>query len=149
MAGKQESQEWVAKLGIGSHVHLLPTLSQHSLWGIFQRAEVYVSPSVHDGTPNSFLEALACGCFPVVGDIESFREWITPGDNGLLVDAANPRALADAIIQALSQSNMRERARVRNRQLVKERADKKVLTEKIDAFYQRIGGKFEGSRADN
>jgi hypothetical protein len=44
-----------------------------------------VSPAIHDGTPNSLLEGMACGCFPVAGDLESIREWITHGQNGLLV----------------------------------------------------------------
>ena len=90
MAGQPEALEWVERLKIGQQVHLLPTLPQAQLWEIFLRAEVFVSPSVHDGTPISLLEAMACGCLPVVGDIESMREWITPGVNGLLADAASP-----------------------------------------------------------
>jgi glycosyltransferase involved in cell wall biosynthesis len=54
---------------------------------VFRGAQIVVSPSIHDGTPNSLLEAMACGCFPVAGDLESIREWITHGQNGLLFDA--------------------------------------------------------------
>ena len=46
---------------------------------VFQGARVAVSPSTHDGTPNTLLEAMSCGSFPVAGDIESLREWIEPG----------------------------------------------------------------------
>ena len=72
------------------HVLLLPYLDQQQLWQLFSRAQVYVSLSSHDGTPNTFLEALACGCFPVVGDIESLREWLEPERTGLLVDPTRP-----------------------------------------------------------
>jgi len=80
-------------LHIFDNVTLMPMLSQSELWREFARSMVSVSVSVHDGTPNSLLEAMAVGCLPVCGDIESIREWITDGENGLLVDPADPTAL--------------------------------------------------------
>ena len=97
-----------------NQVRLLPYLSQHELWDLFLRSEVSVSVSAHDGTPNSLLEAMACGCFPVVGDIESLREWITPGVNGLLVDPDQPQAVAEAVLLALDLPDLRASAKERN-----------------------------------
>ena len=86
MQSQQEAEDWLERLNIGQRVLLLPYLDQEQLWAIFQRAAVSVSISAHDGTPNSLLEAMAIGCFPIAGDIESLREWIVPGVNGLLVE---------------------------------------------------------------
>ena len=47
------------------------------------------------------LEGMALGALPVAGDIESIREWITQGKNGLLFDPNDPRAVAAAILSAL------------------------------------------------
>jgi glycosyltransferase involved in cell wall biosynthesis len=82
----------------------LASPAQAANGGLFRRAAVAVSPSTHDGTPNTLLEAMACGCFPVAGDLESLREWINPDVNGLLVDPGDPHALADAILTALEHS---------------------------------------------
>ena len=92
-------------------MELLPPLP-HSCHGggIFRSAAVLVSPSTHDGTPNTLLEGMACGCFPVAGDLESIREWITPGVNGLLVDPSDADALAEAILSALDQPELRAKA---------------------------------------
>jgi glycosyltransferase involved in cell wall biosynthesis len=65
-----------------------------------------VSPNIHDGTPNSLLEGIACGCFPIAGDLESIREWITHGKNGLLVDPNNAQSIADAILIALEREDL-------------------------------------------
>ena len=100
MIGQKEALDWLNQLRIGNHVALLPYLSQIELWNYFLRAQVYVSVSSHDGTPNTLLEAMACGCLPVCGDIESIREWIISGENGLLVDPQDPQAVANAIINA-------------------------------------------------
>ncbi len=60
-------------------LQLLPHQPRSRMAEIFRSCQVVVSPTTHDGTPNSLLEAMACGCFPVVGNIESLREWITDG----------------------------------------------------------------------
>jgi hypothetical protein len=91
LAGNAQAQAWVEQFGLQQSTHLLPKLPQPMLWSLLKRSQVFVSPSSHDGTPNSLLEAMACGSFPVVGDIESMREWIEPGVNGLLVDPHSPR----------------------------------------------------------
>jgi glycosyltransferase involved in cell wall biosynthesis len=138
MAGEAQAQTWIKQLKIGNNVELLPRLAQAELVGLFQNARVVVSPTTHDGTPNTLLEALACGCFPVAGDLESIREWITPGVNGLLVDPADPQALAEAVLLALDQPELRRRAAKHNRQLVEQRADYARCMQTADNFYQSL-----------
>ncbi len=106
MAGEVQAERWLRQLAIEGKVELLPLQSRAQMAEIFRRAWVVVSPSVHDGTPNTLLEAMACGCFPVVGDIESLREWIQPGVNGLLVDPRDPKALAEAVLSGLGQTEL-------------------------------------------
>jgi glycosyltransferase involved in cell wall biosynthesis len=107
---------------------------------LFQRAQVVVSPSTHDGTPNTLLEALACGCYPVVGDIEALREWITPGVNGALVDPGDERALAEAVCMGLAGVELRQKAAAHNLALVSERAEYGKVMREAEGFYRRIAG---------
>ena len=123
MEGKTEAINWVHRLDISQNVILLPVLSQMELWQLFHQAEITVSLTLHDGTPNTLLEAMACDCFPIAGDIEALREWITPGINGLLVEPTSPQALADAIITATNNPDLRKRAALENQIRVHEKAD--------------------------
>ena len=107
---------------------------------LFRGASIVVSPSTHDGTPNTLLEAMACGCFPVAGDLESLREWITPGENGLLIDPSNPRALADAILSVLEKPALREAAKIKNSQIIAARAEYGACMAMIDTFYKNVVG---------
>jgi glycosyltransferase involved in cell wall biosynthesis len=138
MAGEAAALRWVYELGLAGSVNLLPAQSRAQMADLFRKACVTVSPSTHDGTPNTLLEAMACGCFPVVGDLESLREWITPGINGLLVDPADPQALAQAVCQALANADLRRRAAEINVKLVAERADFRIVMLKAEAFYLEI-----------
>lgn len=138
MRGQRQAVKWVGRYGLQDHVLLLPYLPQTELWQLFSRSLVYVSLSSHDGTPNTLLEALACGCFPVVGDIESLREWLDDGRNGLLVDPRDAQAASAAIIRALRHAELRQRARQYNIKLLKERAEISKIRKQIQAFYSRF-----------
>lgn len=138
MADEPQARRWVAELGIAENVRLLPHLTRPQMAELFRGARLAVSPSTHDGTPNTLLEAMACGCLPVAGDIESLREWITPGHNGLLFDPADPQALAEAILAGLEQDDLCRRARDYNRELIVERAAYDAVMPAAEAFYLEL-----------
>lgn len=136
MEGAAEAEAWRARLDLGGRLRLLPLLDAGSMAALFRRAMVSVSPSRHDGTPNTLLEAMACGCLPLAGDLESIREWIRPGENGLLSDSADPVALAGAIEQGLKDDELRDRAKRLNAELIAERADYDVMMPRAASFYE-------------
>ena len=138
MLGQKEALDWVGRLGIGNNVVLLPYLNQADLWNLFLRAEVYASISSHDGTPNTLLEAMACGCLPVCGDIESIREWVTSGENGLLVDPHDPQAVAQAILTACRDKDLQQKAKKLNYEIIRTKAEVQVVRRKVKAFYTEI-----------
>lgn len=123
MAGEAQAEAWVKEYGIEAHVKLLTRIPRTEMADLFRSAQVAVSLSTHDGTPNTLLEAMACGCFPVAGDLEPVREWIEPGVNGLLVDPGDAAATAKAIIEGLRRSALRETAMRANLRLIQERAE--------------------------
>jgi len=138
MAGEPQALKWIEQLGIQNSVELLPPLPHAAMADVFRSAAVLVSPSTHDGTPNTLLEGMACGCFPVAGDLESIREWITPGVNGLLVNPAETDSLAQAILTGLGQPELRARADQHNRRLIADRVEYAQTMARAAEFYKRL-----------
>lgn len=138
MQGHPVAERWVRKYGIAESVRLLPPVAHADMASLFRRADVTVSPSNHDGTPNTLLEAMACGAFPIAGDIASVREWIENGRNGLLCDPNSVDSLSRAMIEALSNATLRERARIFNLKLVEERAEYGSGMRQVEQFYRSI-----------
>lgn len=138
MRGETQAEKWVVELGVQNNVALLASQSRQQLADLFRSSEITLSITTHDGTPNTLVEALACGCFPIAGDIESLREWILPGDNGLLVNPSDPKALADAMVQAISHPEIREAASAKNLRLVKERAEYGRCMGMVVEWYSRV-----------
>ena len=138
MAGEAQAEQWVRALKIGHAVELLPPMPHHQMAAAFRRAQIVVSPSIHDGTPNTLLEGMACGCFPVAGDLESIREWINPDENGLLFDANNPRSVAETIITAIENKGLRERTAGLNQEIIARRAEYNRNMKRVEEFYRKV-----------
>jgi glycosyltransferase involved in cell wall biosynthesis len=138
MAGQPEALNWLTTLGIEKNVELLPARPHFEMAEVYRSAQVLVSPSTHDGTPNTLLEGMACGCFPIAGDLESIREWITDGDNGLLIDPGDPAALAGAILRAIKNNDLRARAAGRNKTIIADRAVYERNMARVEGFYQDV-----------
>jgi glycosyltransferase involved in cell wall biosynthesis len=138
MARESRAQQWLLDAKVRAHAHPLPTLDPAEMAALYRRAWITVSPSEHDGTPNSFLEAIACGCFPIAGELESLREWIEPGRNGELIDAGDAQQLARTVSTAIERPELREQALKINQSIVDRRAARKVVTESAEAFYENV-----------
>ena len=138
MAGQTEALEWVQRLGIEKNVRLLPYLSQPELWKEYARSQVTLSISTHDGTPNTLLEAMALGCLPICGDLDSIREWIVPGKNGVLINPTDPKALAEAVLESLGNQEFQESAARWNVELIRLQANLEFTREKVKQFYARF-----------
>ena len=136
MAGSGLASDWLRRLRIREHVRLLPALAPGGMAELFQGALASISVTTHDGTPNTLLEAMACGCFPIAGDLTSLREWIRDGENGLLVPAGDEDALANAVIKAFRSSALRERAAQVNARQVAERGDAQAVRPRVRRFYE-------------
>jgi len=111
------------ELGIEDDVRFLGWVPNEELPMFLNAASIYVSTSFSDGASASLMEAIACGLPVVVTDIPANREWITDGENGLLVPPGDSTALATAITRALKDPELRARMRLANLKLAQERAD--------------------------
>lgn len=138
MAGSGEIPDWLEPSEIGQSVHLLPKLTPDEMGQVMRRSSIVVSPSEHDGTPNTLLESMACGCFPIWGDLESIREWIQDEVNGLLINPAQPDDLAGAVTRAINDQQMLSQARGINADLIRQRAIRKEVMQKAEKFYQEV-----------
>jgi len=138
MQGEAQAIQWTKELSIEDSVELLAPIPNAEMADLYRRAQILVSPSVHDGTPNTLLEGMACGCFPVAGDLESIREWITPNENGLLFDSTDHQSIAEAIIEGIEKVNLREKAAGLNGEIISVRAEYKNNMQRAEEFYKRV-----------
>src|SRR5690606_17551151 len=93
MEGHELARKWARRYGVQDAVRLLPAVDRVGMARLFRHSDVVISLGNHDGTPNTLLEGIACGCFPVVGAIDSVLEWVVDGVNGVTCDQRDPHSI--------------------------------------------------------
>lgn len=95
------------------------------------RSTVYASVPDSDGTPVSLLEAMACGCVPVVSDIAANRAWVEDGVNGIV---ANDR---ENIFERLLTLKS-DRIGALNKEIIAQRASRDVSRRVFSDLYAQL-----------
>ncbi len=133
---REKLEKQVKNLNINSNVQFLGWVTHEEMPKLLSQADIYISTSLDDGTSISLLEAMASGAFPIVTDIPSNREWISDGENGFLVPIEEERFLAEKILEAIRNQELREGSRDKNFCLIKEKALWPVTIEKAKEIYK-------------
>jgi glycosyltransferase involved in cell wall biosynthesis len=114
------------RLGLAARVTWLGGQAQSDVIAILREADLFALPSKpgaggdRDGLPNVLMEAATQGLPLVSTRFAGVPEFVTDGQNGLLVPPADPAALATAIERLIVDPSLRQRlgeaayARVRN-----------------------------------
>lgn len=114
---------------------LEPDQSSESMATLFSLADVFVSAPPADLLAQTVLEGMACGCFPVLSRLEAYAKHAVDRKTALLVDPADPAALAAALIEALQNNSLREEAARLNRDAMRRSEDASVNMLKMEEVY--------------
>ena len=90
---------------------------------LLQRSDAHVYLTYPFVASWSLREALACGCAVLGSDVESVSEFITDGDNGLLVPFLEPPKIAGAILRVLGDDKLNKRLRAGARKYAEQHLD--------------------------
>ncbi|MBL8816153.1 MAG: glycosyltransferase [Planctomyces sp.] len=102
---KEELQSRIRAAGLESSIHLAGFQSNAAAW--YRSADLFVLPSLVEGSPNVLLEAIVCGTPVISSDCPSGpAEILRGGQLGRLVPPGNSEALAEAIGESIARYPM-------------------------------------------
>src|SRR5690606_10210068 len=101
---------------------------------------IYIGNSISDGTPNTLLEAIIMGAFPIQSDPGgATSETITDKLNGLLIkDPEDPSAIASTIKTALNNPEMMQNGIDYNNLNIKPRLERGYVRSKVVNAYDLV-----------
>ena len=93
-------------------VSLIGKIAHEQLQHWYNSADFIISGSHYEGGGIAVVEALSCGCIPVITDIKSFRKITGPGKCGLLYKPGDHKDLLMALMKTTAMDIDKERAKV-------------------------------------
>lgn len=138
---RRQLEALAGRLGLGEAVRFAGFLPRETFRAALLDAEVFVSVPSSDATSVALLQAMGTGAFPIVADLPSQRELVEHGTQGLRVAARDEAALADAIVRALEDHELRRAAIERNLRFVEAYGLLETNLARMEAWYYRLAGR--------
>jgi len=91
---KEELEKQAKNANLGSRIEFKGRISHEKTPEAYNRASVFVSPSLNEGMSNTMLEALASGLPIIATDTGGSKELIREGENGFIIKMKDPDDIA-------------------------------------------------------
>lgn len=127
----------VNSLGLDDHVDFLDAVPHDQIPGYIASADVVVVPSIIEASSLFMLEAMAMGKAVVATDAGGLPE-VMDEDCGVLVPPMDEKALSEAIVQLLSNSELCNRLGKNARHCVESRFTWEGVTKQLEEEYLRL-----------
>ncbi|MEI7621220.1 MAG: glycosyltransferase family 4 protein [Candidatus Moraniibacteriota bacterium] len=102
----------------------------------YQKANVFVLPSLNEGMSNAMLEALACGLPIVATDTGGTQELVSDGRNGLIVKMKDADDLAEKIEKLVLNPPLEKAMALESRQLAEKMSWQVVASQYCELYQQ-------------
>jgi|GEM_PF-352069 glycosyltransferase involved in cell wall biosynthesis len=148
IVGSGEEHESLAyeikELNLDRKIDLVGSVSNEMIATWLNAADIFVLPSLHEGTPNSLLEAMATGLPSVASATGGIPEIIDDGSNGFLVTPANSKEIKAKLSQLIESSELRDRLGTQARlKLESDFGSWEVQAKQLHGIYQELLNKTE------
>jgi glycosyltransferase involved in cell wall biosynthesis len=101
--------------------------------------DIFVHPSLRDGTPNAVLEAMACEKAVIATSVGGTKDILEDGKNGIIVNVNDAGMLAERILQLLDDYEKRKSLGKNARELIVNRFTPEKELEANLEVYRKLG----------
>jgi glycosyltransferase involved in cell wall biosynthesis len=129
---------FIRQLGIASHVVFAGRLDDGELHAWYEAADLFVHPSLYEGSSLVTLEAMAHRRACVVSDAGGLPDKVQNDVNGWIVPAGDPAALAAALSGALDSPAQRQRMGEAGRAIVERGFSWRTTVRATIGLYARL-----------
>jgi len=131
---RPELEKQVKELGIDDYIYFLGHIP--GAYRLLKGIDIFVLPSLSEGSPFSLIEAMAAGKAIIASNIPAIEEIVEDGKEALLFDPRNTKQLVNLMSMLYSKPELREKLGERAREKAKQ-YDTNVVFSKILRIYKR------------
>jgi glycosyltransferase involved in cell wall biosynthesis len=121
-----------------SRMIFLGQVKPSDLVKVFSLSDLHIYLTVPFVLSWSLLDALACGCTVLASDTEPVREFVRPGQTGLLENFFDADAFARTALQVLAEPEAYRHLGQAGETLIREQYSLRTIIPRMTAFYEEV-----------
>jgi glycosyltransferase involved in cell wall biosynthesis len=135
---KENIEDFISNNALEQSIKLVGYIPNKELPRLLRNSDIYLSMPSTEGVSASLLEAMSCGCFPIVTDITANRAIIVNGENGYLVQPDNVDDLSAKIKATINNPCLVKEAAGKNREYVMSEASLQANMPRFTQKYRQL-----------
>lgn len=128
----------IKRLNVGERVSFLGRVDGYELANGLSQCQFFVSASEYEGFGISAIEAMASGTVCLLNDIESFRNFITQNENGVIVDYEDKKSTVDVVTKLLHMTMEEYHKLSRSAKEFAGQYSWSIVAKRVGDIYQRV-----------
>jgi glycosyltransferase involved in cell wall biosynthesis len=133
---ESELRDYVRENGLMGSVQF--TGPVHNVHAYLQASDVFVLPSESEGLSLALIEAMACGLPVISTPVGGGKDTLTPGQDGLIVQAGEFQQLRQALESLIADPNLGSRLGASARQTVVDRYSANAVMQQYTALFGQV-----------
>jgi glycosyltransferase involved in cell wall biosynthesis len=134
--GRKKLEGLISKYGLENKVHMLGHVE--IMQDFYQKLDLYINTSLHEGTPMSILEAMANGLPIIAFRVAGLKEIITDGVDGFTISAGDNSQFVSRIIRLIDNPNQLQTFGEAARQKIIDRFSTKKMVGGYCKLYRKL-----------
>ncbi len=102
------------------------------------KADVFVLPSLHEGSPNALIEAMGIGMPCIASDVGGIRDLLENEKNGIRIPSQDSAALANALHRMLTEPNFAKELGKNARVTIQQKFNSAESIRKLEEIYRSL-----------
>lgn len=137
---KSELENLARELKAEKYIVFTGLVKHEEVSAYFNRASVFVLPSLNEGMSNVMLEALACGLPIVATDTGGTKELVDDGRNGFIIKMKDAKDIEEKVERLIADQELRKKMAQESRKKAEEMSWRKVADDYFN-FYEKLAKK--------
>ncbi len=128
----------VSRLKLQDRVEFLGFVEHSEMMKYFEKADIFIRPSLSEGMGNSFVEAMAAGIPVIATSVGGIPDFLKDEETGLFCEVNNPRSIAEKVKIYLENNKLREKIIKNAREMVIRNYDWNLIAKNM---HEKVFGK--------
>jgi len=128
----------VTRYSLQNRVKFLGFIEHSEMMKYFEKADIFIRPSLSEGMGNSFLEAMAAGIPVIAAPVGGIPDFLRDGETGLFCEVRNPKSIAEKVKLYLENDGLREKIIKNAREMVIKNYDWNLIAPKMKNIFNKL-----------